>query len=424
MKGRTSFKSILTSHLQTDSDAKTITFPIFLFLIYIVCAYFSLIYIYFPFLGKMKIVLLAGIALVISYVVARGDYTNFEAYRSSIFFAWLGFLTVLVVSLLVSLDRGLTLNLIFVNIKYFIIFMVMIKIIDNNKRIDLLLCIFSACAVGMAVNTILNYLVFGQTFEDSYRAMAVGYGIFGDPNDLALLFNTTLPFLFYFLLKRERKLIPLLGIITVITAIMFTYSRGGFLGLCAVGFGFYLFIARRRKRYVFLVLILAVLFWYLAPDAYKERISTITQWEVDEKTGMTGTRIDAWRLVLKEGIKHPILGSGAGCSTYLGGRAMSDWHSTHNTFVQVLVETGMAGFTFYILLYIFPFKQYWNFFRKIAEVSEIDILRFRMTLVSFLSYATTAFFLPQAYSPILYTLTGIALIQGVLISKKQNFLNA
>jgi O-antigen ligase len=419
MKESNTVKLGVRDQSQSNSKARLITLPIFLLLIYIVCTYFPLIYIYFPFLGKMRIVLLAGIALVISYVVARGDYTNLEAYRSSIFFTWLGFLTVLVASLLVSLDRGLTLNLIFVNIKYFIVFMVMVKIIDNNKRIDLLLCIFSACAVGMAVNTILNYLVFGQTLGDSYRAMAIESGIFGDPNDLCLFFNTCLPFLLYFFVKGKRKLIPFLGTIAIITAVILTYSRGGFLGLLAVGVGFYMFFARKNKKYLLLILVLAVVFWFLAPEAYKERISTITQWEVDEETGMTGTRMDSWRLVLKEGIKHPILGSGAGCSTYLGGRAMSDWHATHNSFIQVFVETGLFGLCFYILLFFLPYKQYRSLVRQASVEGNLYFIRFRLILVSFGSYATTVFFLPQAYSPILYTLTGIAVIQTQLISQKQ-----
>jgi O-antigen ligase len=407
-----------------NTDTKLLTLPILALLTYIVFTYLPLIYTYLPFFGKIKIVLIAGIIMLIGYIFSRDKYMNTGVQRQPEVIAWAGFLGVMLFGLLLSLDRGRTQSILIANIKYFTVLFVMINVIDSSRRIDMILGVFSACAVGMAISSIINSITGAIPHEGYKRIVAIESGIFGDPNDLALLFNTTLPFLLYFLLKRQKKLIPFLGIITVITAIMLTYSRGGFLGLCSVGLGFYLFFARKNKKYLFLIAILAISFWFFSPDTYKERISTITDFEVDEETGMTGTRMDAWRIVVKEGLKHPILGAGAGSSYYLAGKEMSDWHQVHNSFIQILVEMGIPGFIFYMLLYLFPFKQYWNSLGKTPKISDIDISRYKLTLVAFLSYAVTVFFLPQAYSPILYMLTGIALIQRELIFKKQKLTNA
>jgi len=403
-----------------ESDNKLVTFPIFMLLIYVVCTFFPIIYMYMPFLGKIKIVLLAGVGLLISYIFSSGNYTNSKVYRNPVFFAWAGFLAVMVMSLLVSYDRGLTLKTIESNVKYFIVFLVMVKIIDSDKRLDLILGILAACGVGMAVSTVVNYLFLGETFRDSYRAMALETGIFGDPNDLAMLFNVTLAFLLYFFVTRRKKLFALLGIITTIAAVMFTYSRGGFLGLCAVALGFLFSLRKNKKGYVLLLLAVGVVFWTLAPENYKERISTIKEEaQVDEETGKYKGRMEAWKVVIREGMNRPFLGAGAGCSLYVTGPAMRDWRTTHNSFIQVFAEMGLIGLLFFVFLFILPYKQYRRFARHNIGGLETQLQRYGFTLLSFASFATTAFFLPQAYSPILYMLSGFSLIEAQLICKSQ-----
>lgn len=409
---------MVTPNNKPASSDRLITFPIFLLLIYNVCTFFPVIYIHIPFLGKIRIVLLVGIALVISYVLSSGNYTNSKVYRNPILFSWVGFLATMVMSLIVSYDRGLTLTIIEKNVKYFIVFLIMIKIIDSDKRLDLLLGIFAACGVGMAIITNLNFLVFGKTFEEGYRAMAIEAGTFGDPNDLAMLFNVTLALLLYFLIAKRKKLITIIGIITTITAIMFTYSRGGFVGLCTVGLSFLLLIGRRKKIYIFLVLIVAVLFWSLAPEKYKERISTIEEEaQIDEETGKYIGRIEAWKYVVKEGWNRPILGTGAGCSYYIAGMGMEDWHFVHNSFIQVFAEMGILGLGPFVLLFILPYRQYCGFRKQSTEELGGHLERYRFVLLSLAAFTTTAFFLPQSYSAILYFLTGLALVQAELASR-------
>jgi hypothetical protein len=404
--------------VKQNSNGKLITFPILMLLIYAVCTYFPVIYMYLPFLGKIKIVLLAGIALVISYILKAGNYRNAGAYRNPVLFAWLAFFGLLIMGLLVSYDRGLALKIIEANFKYFIVFLVMIKVIDSVKRFDLVLSIFAVCGVGMALSTNLNYLFLRETFQDSYRAMAIEKGIFGDPNDLAMLFNVTLSILLYYLLTKRKKLFPILGIVTIIVAVMFTYSRGGFIGLCVVGLGFFLLIGKKKKSYVFLALIIGILFWTLAPDDYRKRISTIKEEaQFDEKTGKYTGRLEAWRMAIREGMDHPILGAGAGCSYYVSGASMHDWHVTHNSFVQVFAEMGILGLLPFLLFFVLPYRQY-RFFQRLSIDGLYTYLeRYRFILLSLAVFASTSFFLPQAYSPILYFLSGLSIIQTELICK-------
>jgi O-antigen ligase len=276
----------------------------------------------------------------------------------------------------------------------------------------------------MGMSAIYNYifnvevLVGSEALTGGYRAIALEGGIFGDPNDLALLLITALPFAGYYLLIKEKKILPLLGVLVIAAGVMLTHSRAGFLGLCVTGLAFLYFFGKTQKRYIVLFLGLAVLLWSVAPESYKERIGTITAWEKDEETGLTGTRMDSWMVAMAEGLKNPVLGVGAGSGVYVMGQTSRDWHDVHNAFVQVFLEIGGFGFIAYLLLFVIPFKQRKLFIGNMDDsLIKLDILYKAMT-ISFISYAATAFFTPQAYSPLLYTLTGFSVIALELMRKQ------
>lgn len=408
-----------------------ITIPILALFIYIIGTYFPLIYEFVPFLGKIKIVLLAGIVLLVSFVLTHHRYTNTTAYRNPIVYAWIAFLCFMMLGIFGSLDRGQTLEIIEINLKYFLVFLVMIKIIDTIKRIERLLQLFTFCAVGMGLQAIYNYMFNMQVLGSygdltgGYRAIALEKSVFGDPNDLALLLITVLPFAVYFLMVNARKIWPLLGVLILTSAVVLTHSRAGFVGLCVTGLAFLLFFMKTQKKYAILFVGFALLLWSVAPESYKERISTITAWEADELTGKTGTRIDSWKVAITEGLKHPILGVGAGSGVYVMGKTSKDWHDIHNAFIQVFVEMGILGFMAYLSLFAIPFRRHSVFMRNHNlenDLSRVDLL-YKVTRISFLAFAITAFFTPQAYSPLLYTLTAIAIIGFELMKKQKESLH-
>jgi O-antigen ligase len=100
---------------------------------------------------------------------------------------------------------------------------------------------------------------------------------------------------------------------------------------------------------------------------------------------------------------------------------MSDWHLIHNSFIQIFSETGLLGLSFYMLLFFLPYKQYRNYTSHNIVEGDLHHLRFGMVILSFVGYTVTVIFLPQAYSPILYMLTGIAIIQSELIKKEKGY---
>ena len=375
-----------------------------------------------PLFGTIRIVLLSGIALLITYTLTAKTYYNYAAWKNTLFIILILFTITIFASILVSFDRGRTLDVLEMNLRYFIITAVMVKIIDNIKRLDYTLGLFALCGIVMALHTIINYLYTGFTYIGSIRGAAIESGIFADPNDLALFLNTVLPILFYFFIQSKRKILLIISISLVVTAIILTYSRGGLLGLIAVFFGILIFRRQARAKILILGICCTVLITALVPETYKERISTIqTEARVDAETGKYPGRAQAWvELVPLLLSMSPLLGVGAGCSTYFAGIHYGHWGLMHNSFLQALLELGLVGFLLFLALFWLPFKQYWKIKKRNDKTENTQKLidRYQFMLISLIGFAVPAFFLPQAYSPILYFLIGALIVQNELAPRE------
>ncbi|HOP47972.1 MAG TPA: O-antigen ligase family protein [Desulfobacteraceae bacterium] len=386
-----------------------ITVPIALLLVFVICTFFPKIYSFLPILGKIRIVLLAGIGLLLTFMATNKNYHNPTAHKNPICKAWVAFLLVMLLGVLYSPDRGLTQNTFIAAAKIFLIFFIMIKIADNYRRLDVILAMFGACGVGMGLFATIGRQVIGE-----YRSIALETGLFGDPNDLGLLLNSTLPFVLFFYLTGRYKRIALIGMVIIVIAIISTFSRGAFLGLCVMGLAFSVMVGRMMKRYILLAVLAFVLIFVFAPESHMERMATIVNWETS-KYGMTQRRIDAWKIGFMEGLKNPILGNGAGTSVYTMGRMSRDWHVMHNSPLQVFMEMGLIGLFIYGLLFYFPYRFYKYITKRKDEFSSEELLRFKTTLLALIGFGVTSFFLPQGYSPILFMLSGFLVIESELM---------
>ncbi len=401
-----------------ETNKNKITIPIVFLSIYIIFTFVPVLYSYLPIFGTIKIVFIAGLGLLISYLFNSRKYKNNNAWKNPIFKSWIVFLFLLLLGIIVSLDRGLTISIFQTIAKYFLVLMIMVKIIDSQPRLDFLIKLFSLSGFVMAVVTVVNYGS-GIKYIGSIRGAAIGSGIFADPNDLALFFNSILSFLFYFYFKNNKRFRYLMAIIVVEIAVILTYSRGGFLGSCAVLLGVFYFRKSQRAKILSLILLALVVFVSFAPGQYKDRLSTIfVEAKVDQQTGEYPGRMEAWVDLLPLGMHHPLLGVGAGCSLYMAGKYIKDWHYVHNSFLQVFLEMGFLGIFCYMLFYYIPIKQY-SAAKRYGQKTGIDenVDRYQFIIVSLIGFAITAFFLPQAFSPILPILSGIALIQYELTDK-------
>lgn len=386
----------------------------------VIFTFIPVLYKLFPFLGYAKIVLVSGIFLLLSYIGSDKKNLNASVWNNKIFISLTCFVAVTGLGLLVSLDRGLTLSIFLNNFKFLLVAAIMVKIINTEERFDYILYLFGLCGLCMAVSLIYNYYS-GYNFKDSSRGEAISSGIFADPNDMALFLNTILPFLFYAYAKMKQKFIILIAIITVEVAVILTYSRGGFLGSCLILASTIFFMKSHRLKLLTVITIFLSIFLILSPQEYKDRLATIvSEAQVDSETGKYPGRAQAWLELAPIGFETPVLGHGAGCSYYLAGnRDSADWVLVHNSYLQVFLETGLVGLLFYLSIFVLPFYQYFST-NKISRHVEFNKIRNQFALVSLIGYAATAMFLPQGYSPIVYFLSAIFIIQHELNFKQKS----
>ena len=78
------------------------------------------------------------------------------------------------------------------------------------------------------------------------------------------------------------------------------------------------------------------------PDHTIERILTVTN------SGNLGDRLPIWEIALRSLSEHPVLGMGAGAFLHAGGAN----YLTHNTYLSVLVEHGVAGLGVFLAIVI------------------------------------------------------------------------
>ena len=193
-------------------------------------------------------------------------------------------------------------------------------------------------------------------------------GFTGDENDMALSCCIALPIAF-FGFERNRGILRILaGALMALfpVAIVVSFSRGGFVGLAAVGL-FCFYFSRYKGRNLLLGLVVIAIFFAAAPQEYIDEIESIQNTE----QGTAETRQFLWSAGYNMWKSHPILGVGGGGSNFLIGRYQPDgeeysskdytersWGGSalHSAYVQLLAEFGLVGVFLYTGMVILHFK--------------------------------------------------------------------
>jgi probable O-glycosylation ligase (exosortase A-associated) len=179
--------------------------------------------------------------------------------------------------------------------------------------------------------------------------------VLGDPNDLSLVLLFPLSFAVALLLTRATplfgRLLGLLGIGTIVIAILDTQSRGGLLGMVAV---FAVFAAQRIKSKALLITIgvLGVMgLFAVAGISGRSSGGAAEGGVVDESSE---GRLRAWGAAWRMALARPLTGVGLNCyvSNYY---YYQDWwegfaKAVHSTWFAALAESGFLGFGVFVTM--------------------------------------------------------------------------
>lgn len=217
----------------------------------------------------------------------------------------------------------------------------------NEVRLLLVLMGLSVLLVNRSYFSTLS----GRDFSHfSYQVRDAGPLGYAGVNGLAAfeaMFASFLLGIYAFTRRIYAKAGILLIVATCCYCILFSFSRGGYLGflvgLATVG----LF----KTRWFLVLTAVLVLGWQtLLPVAVRERIAMTTD---DATEGQQFDSSAQERLVLWEDAmdlfkRNPVTGTGFQTYGYLG--RVGGFRDTHNYYVKVLAETGIVGFAFFLVL--------------------------------------------------------------------------
>ena len=250
----------------------------------------------------------------------------------------------------------------------------------------------------------------------------VGGYFLGDENDLALALNIALPLAMY-LFRQARTTWSRVcwgaGLAAILMTIVFTFSRGGFIGLSAMAL-YWALTSRKKSEAIGVLALAAILVIAVAPPEYWARIETI--FAQDDPTGTKEQREWYWLAARRMFKASPIWGIGGGNGGVLMPEyglefpielRMNQWgRAFHSMYYQLLAEFGLLGIVLIgsvVVLNTRDLRQIRALRRKGKCSGSIEQLGNCLEL-SWVGFLTSAAFISVLGYPHLYYLTALTLV--------------
>lgn len=246
------------------------------------------------------------------------------------------------------------------------------ELLDTPQKQKTTMLIFALAGLVSAIFAIMQ----GEISEEAVSSIRVS-GLATNANQAARYFIIALVFFYYLRSKTEKpflKFFYLVGIFITFFGVFFTVSRSGMLLLFGA-LGLILIFQPRVKNKVGLILLTIVALVVLSffAESIFRIIGDIFP-AIQEGSDTVGLRYNLWRAGWNMWLDHPITGVGIGQYNYLLRHYMVGFEgptvnfaSPHNTYVQVLSETGIIGFILFMAMLIRSFQNLWPTALEIDE---------------------------------------------------------
>ena len=285
--------------------------------------------------------------------------------------------------------------------KVIVIGLLISALVDNEQRVRWLLLVI---LISVAMVTFKDFV--GSIVNMGNVKLTGPGGSFEDNNDYALLLVMATPIAYYFAKSETNQLLrwALYGMVVMTSVtILFTYSRGGFLGLCAVA----MTMALRTKYKVTGIAALAlagILLMNFGPERVLNRLSTIQ--DADQKDASAQGRLKAWDVSFGIMRDYPWAGIGMKNILLIYGKYGDPTEAkvAHNSYLQCAVDAGIPALIFFLMMLALTCWRL-RVVRRILKTRSPDNISINYTLgleSAMYGYCVSAFFLSQYAFEILY----------------------
>jgi putative inorganic carbon (HCO3(-)) transporter len=297
--------------------------------------------------------------------------------------------------------------------------------------------------VGIFMGTINSYQFLTGTFDNDYWGFADTNtnrtvdgdasvirisGSLGSNNFFAQIMLLLIPLALDRVLHEKRLALRLLAgwaLVAVSMAVIFTYSRGGFLAVVAM-FAVIFFVNPPRLHHIILLVVLAIGLSQVLPASYVSRVISLgeifNQGEVEgiqledrSLRGRTSEVLAAWYMFLD----HPVAGVGLGnynhhyqdYSEEIGLDSRRTARSAHSLYLEIAAEKGIIGMVLFGVIVATMYsslRKASQYFRK-AELHDYHNMTYALA-VGLFGYFVAAIFLHDAFPRYFWMFFGICLV--------------
>lgn len=235
----------------------------------------------------------------------------------------------------------------------------------------------------------------------------VGSGnYFADENDISLYIDMYLPFCYFLMFYEQeiqKKLFYLVVLIMGLAGIVTSFSRGGFVGLLAMGTVAWL-VSPRKILSLILIMITCGVFYLSVGNKYFNEMETIRNPEV----GTADVRIESWKAGWRMFLDNP-LGVGGNNFQVRFPEYQGDFFKrgmwgrvAHSLWFTLIPELGVPGILLYFALLWATIKDL-LFLRRLKPEKDPDIQYLHVLslamLASFAGYFAAGSFISVLYYP-------------------------
>lgn len=219
-----------------------------------------------------------------------------------------------------------------------------------------ILAVFVTCNLLRVIEPLILNVATGYLGSETY----LGGGDFAgrlagapsdiiNPNGLAFVIATLIPFLHYVFAPTNKKTFTLyLFLIPVLLYTMgLTLSRSGILALGIIAFGIWWKSAHKILLLFIGIVGITVIFFNLT-DVQKDRYLSIVSSDARQSASAQG-RIEGWSEDFKVAMNRPIIGHGLGTSREANWNVAGKDQISHILWMEIWQEIGLIGLVLFIL---------------------------------------------------------------------------
>ncbi|MFV0387756.1 MAG: O-antigen ligase family protein [Pyrinomonadaceae bacterium] len=294
-------------------------------------------------------------------------------------------------------------------IKAVLIFIVMVNVVRTRARLNGLMALSIFIAAYLAIDAYGKFQrgEFMTGTDEARVAIDIG-GMFGNPNDMSLYMVTIFPLALTLGLATKNKFVKIVLLIVsgmMVFTVLVTQSRGGFLGILAVGAVLAWKLGRsHRVNVTILSIVVAFLVILVAPGNTGKRILSIFIPGLDA-SGSRSQRSDLLERSIFVTLRNPW---GLGMSNFKF-KSIHDLES-HNAYTQISTELGLLGLLLYLIFLINPLRKLGAIERTLFAKGEggwLYLLSIGLQ-ASIIGYMVSSFFASVAYNWFMYYIIAYA----------------